>query len=652
MRKIVLLLIPVLLLCILPLRAQLTGSESSLPVGIYSSGLSSVSYAPSEITVLGESLITDTGMHTGKIAGVVRDIDGLAVGGQKLRLIKDQMVVSRSISDADGSYLFQGIPGGEYVLVLNQFLGRTCYWRMVRHRENGLSIANFRNLFSASGPGGRHNAPTWDIAPGSTFIQRPIPVSGAYVAPQPPPYEPEAYVPGIPPSWVSPRQYSYLPLGLDIDTAAYPLLRRHLLDGHLPPASSIRPEEMYNYFDYGFPKPEADQDIRITAEVAPLPWNQKRDLLLIGFKARDTISEKGQDSNLVFLVDVSGSMATQQKLPLVKQGLQELLAQITEKDHMSILAYDRGKAWLLATGDGLDKDKLAFAIDKLSAGATDEGEAAFDLAYHLAREHYTWKGINSICYLGDGAFDESGISRETLDAVADIAEYGISISAIGVGSGHYNDPNLRELAAAGNGSYAYADNPRELQNTFNALYYNGLLPVIRDLQMGISFNSYKVKAFRYLGFTDGRADAAQGAVTNYPGQSIRVSQSGAFMFEIIPLESKEVIPGLPNVKMAEPTPGKGLAEIWYQYSDPAGTRSKSYKYDAPERSISLEEASASFRMASGVLGFALKLQGSEEGALDWPMLKDWVRDAGGKDGYEFQSEILDLIERAQALSKP
>jgi len=652
MRKIVLLLIPVILLCILPLRAKLTVLESSLPAGTSSPYFSAESFVPSEITVEGESLITDTGMHTGKISGVVRNSDGLPVGGQILSLIKDQMLISRCASATDGSYLFQGIPGGEYVLVLNQTPDKPFYWRMVRHRENSLSIANFRILYSASDHGGRHNAPTWDIAPGSTFIHRPIPVSGAYVAPQPPPYEPEAYVPGIPPGWVSPLQYSYLPLGLDIDTAAYPLLRRHLLDGHLPPASSIRPDEIYNYIDYGFPKPESDQDIRITAEVAPLPWNLKRDLLLIGFKARDTISEQRQNSNLVFLVDVSGSMATQQKLPLVKQGLQELLAQIGEKDHVSILAYDRGKAWLLATGDGLDKDRLASAIDKLSAGATDEGEAAFDLAFVLAREYYIWKGINSICYLGDGAFDEGGISRETLDAVADIAEYGISISAIGFGSGHYNDPHLRGLTAAGKGSYAYADNPREVQNTLYALYYNGLFPVIRDLQMGISFNPHKVKAYRYLGFSDGRADAARGAVTNYPGHSIRASESGIFMFEIIPLDSKEVIPGLPEMRMAEPTPGKGLAEIWYQYRDPAGTGNKSYKYDAPERSISLEEASASFRMASSVLGLALKLQGSEEGALDWPMLKDWVRDAGGKDGYEFQSEILDLIERAQALSKP
>ncbi|HQQ67917.1 MAG TPA: von Willebrand factor type A domain-containing protein, partial [Candidatus Cloacimonadota bacterium] len=539
MRKIALLLIPVLLPFIQPLGASLLCAESLRPAGFDFATLSAVSYRPPEITVIGENLITDTGLHKGQISGVVRDMDGLAVGGLELNLIKDQMVVSRTTNDTDGSYLFNGIPGGEYILVVRQYPANS-YWRIVRHRENSLSIANFSGLLSTA----ERHTPKWDIAPGSTFIQRPIPVSGAYVAPQPPPYEPEAYVPGIPPSWVSPLQYSFLPLRLDIDTAAYPLLRRHILDGQLPPANSIRPEEIYNYFDYGFPKPEADQDIRITAEVAPLPWNQKRDLLLIGFKARDRISEQRQDSNLVFLVDVSGSMATQQKLPLVKQGLQELLTRIGVKDQMSILAYNRGKALLLATGDGLDKVKLVSAIDKLSAGATDEGEAAFDLAFDLAREHYIWKGINSICYLGDDAFDEGGISRETLDTVADIAEYGISVSAIGFGSGHYNDPNLRELAAAGNGSYAYADNPREVQNAFNALYYNGLVPVIRDLQMGISFNPYKVKAFRYLGFTDGRADAAKGAVTNYPGQDIRASESGTFMFEIIPRDSKEMIPGL------------------------------------------------------------------------------------------------------------
>lgn len=648
MRNIALLLISILLLFSQSLQAVVPAFAGKLPVGSFDAKLSASTIVPDEIQTTGEDLITDFTLHKGQISGVIRDQYGLAKSELHLTLIKDGVIVSRTTSDAGGTYLFNGIAKGDYTLVLYHIY--RCIWRRIRHQENSLSIANFCVMRYDIYQDGTAKTANWEIAPGRIFRERPIPVAGPYAAPQPPPYEPEEYIPSMPSSFISPLEYEITPLPFNGNTAGYSNLRRHLNHGIIPPQQSIRLEELYNYFDYYYPKASGEEPYSITTEVAPAPWNQKRDLLMIGVKTRDSLPKASRAANLVFLVDVSGSMATEHKLPMVKEALWQFVGQLRPGDRLAIVAYNADQAWLLGAANGDDLQSAYQAIELLEPGATATQHHDISLAFDIAREQFIFKGQNRIIHCSDGDFSFGMTSIELENLVVEQADYGISFHPLGFGMGQYRDPNLRNLAQNGQGSYAYIDNLQEAQRTLHNLVYQGSDLLLEDLQMSLRFPDGIVKAYRYLGFTNDSSTSDMDTQLSFPGIKLESGRSYTFFFELVPGASKEQIPGIPEVNIFKPEASS--IRIRAIYRQPGSMIRKSSSRIFTCKSKALENSSERFRFAAAVLGFGLKLQGDpDSSAITWQMLENMATNSLGEDHSGERAEFIRLLGKVKELQE-
>lgn len=586
----------------------------------------------------------------GIISGVVRDRNGNGIAAAQLSLLQEGRQISLISSDAQGGFVFRRLPAGDYDLHVS--VGNQEYLKSgIKVRIARLSFANItaHNWFISKRP-----TANWEIVPGSIYIERPIPVAGPYAAPQPPPCEPEEYIPSMPSRFISPINHELAPLPFNPHTAGYTNLRRHLNNGQIPPSNSIRLEELYNYFDYYYPKAAKEHPYSVTMEMAPVPWNQKRDLLMIGVKAQDSLPIATAPANLTFLVDVSGSMATEHKLPMIKAALLQMVPNLRKQDRIAIIAYNADKAWFLGSAAGFETDAINAAIAKLAHAAPAEGDGDISLAYAVAREHFTQKAQNKMIHCSDGDFSFGPSFAKLEEMVADQAAYGISFHTLGFGMGQYRDPNLRSLAAAGRGSYFYIDSVREAERAFSLLIFKGSQIVTEELRMDLSFSPALVKAYRYLGFSDGRNGAAEADQFSFHGINLESGQSYTFFFELIPMASKEQVPGLeiPVIELEAPDPQRKALGIWASYTDPdTGNVIRNF-HAMGDAGKSLEAASERFCFATAVLGFGLKLQAAEaNAALSWPLLKAMAEKAKAEDQDGSRAEFIRLIDTAARLQE-
>jgi len=588
--------------------------------------------------------------QVGIISGVIRDEDGNGVAAAQLSLFQEGRQLSLISSDAKGGFVFRSLPAGYYDLHVS--VGNQEYLKSgIKVRKARLSFANItaHNWFIPKRP-----SANWEIAPGSIYIERPIPVAGPYAAPQPPPYEPEEYIPSMPSRFISPINHELAPLPFNLNTAGYTNLRRHLNNGQIPPSNSIRLEELYNYFDYYYPKAAKEHPYSVSMELAPVPWNQKRDLLMIGVKAQDSLPIATAPANLTFLVDVSGSMATEHKLPMIKAALLQMVPNLRKQDRIAIIAYSAEKAWLLGSAAGFETDAINAAIAKLAHAAPIEGEGDISLAYAVAREHFIRKAQNKIIHCSDGDFSFGPSFAKLEEMVADQAAYGISFHTLGFGMRQYRDPNLRSLAAAGRGSYFYLDSVREAERAFSRLIFKGSQIVAEEFRMDLCFSPELVKAYRYLGFSDGRNGAAEADQFNFHGINLESGQSYTFFFELIPMASKEQIPGLeiPVKGLEAADPSQKAVGIWASYTDPDTGNIIRNSHAMSNAGKSFDLASERFRFASAVLGFGLKLQAAEaNAALSWPLLKAMAEKAKAEDHDGSRAEFIRLIDTVARLQE-
>lgn len=445
--------------------------------------------------------------------------------------------------------------------------------------------------------------------------------------------------------------------GVDVDTASYSNVRRWLESGQLPPRDAVRIEEMVNYFPMSYAPPEDDAPFVARAEVTGAPWAPGHRLVRIGIQGIVPAGET-PPRNLVFLVDVSGSMSGPDRLPLVQEGLELLARQLGRRDTVSIVTYAGAAGIPLPPTSGDHTAEILGAVRALSAGGATAGAEGIRTAYELARRRFDPRAVNRVILATDGDFNV-GVSNESdlLQLIEKERESGVFLTVLGVGRGNLQDAKMELLADHGNGQFAYLDGGQELRKVFQEQLAGTLVPIAKDVKVQVEFNPERVASYRLLGyenrvladrdFDDDRKDAGE----------IGAGHSVTALYEVVPVTGPPA-PGrsLRYQSARVPTPAAASGElltVHLRHKAPDGEVSRLQSFTVVDDGAPFELASVDTRWAAAVAGFGMLLRHSPHaGALDWDLVRRLARDALGEDALGYRAEMLGLIEKARRLDRP
>jgi len=445
---------------------------------------------------------------------------------------------------------------------------------------------------------------------------------------------------------------------VDVDTASYSIVRRFLRDGQLPPKDAVRVEELINYFPYAYEPPTGAVPFAVHMETAACPWRPAHRLVRIGLKGREVPRGERPQSNLVFLIDISGSMDAPNKLPLVKAALRMLVAELRPEDRVAIVVYAGAEGLALPSTPAGDKTAILSAIESLSPGGTTHGSAGIRLAYETAAAHFIEGGVNRVILATDGDFNVGVTSAgELVRLIEAKAKSGVFLTALGFGMGNLKDATLEKLADHGNGNYAYIDGLSEARKVLVEQVGGTLVTIAKDVKLQVEFNPAKVQAFRLVGY-ENRVLAHQdfNDDTRDAGD-IGAGHTVTALYEIVPPGVAIDVPGVDPLKYQPSAPrgqalGSGeLLTLKLRYKQPDSDHSAKLDVPVEDSGRSFEEASADFRFAAAVAGFGMALRDSAyKGDASLRTSEAWARSALGEDEGGHRAELVSLIAQARRLA--
>ena len=445
---------------------------------------------------------------------------------------------------------------------------------------------------------------------------------------------------------------------IDVDAASYSNIRRILTAGMLPPKDAVRIEEMINYFNYEYAQPKDQEPISITTEIGNCSWNPEHKLVKIGLKGRSIEAEKLPPNNLVFLIDVSGSMMDENKLPLIKRSFRLLVQQLRPEDKVSIVVYAGSSGLVLSPTSGKEKELIMQKIDVLQAGGSTAGGEGIQLAYDVAKENFMKDGNNRVILATDGDFNV-GVSSdaELVSLIEKKRDMGIFLTVLGFGTGNYKDSKMEGLADKGNGNFAYVDNILEAQKVFVKEMGATLNTIAKDVKLQIEFNPLHVKAYRLVGyenrlladedFNDDKKDAGE----------LGSGKTVTALYEIIPAKSKEPVDNIDTLKYQKTVSQDQIAlnemmTIKFRYKDPKGSESKLIVHPLLAQDETEQKSSEDFRFASSVAEFGMILRDSKfKGKANFKNILTAARESKGIDTDGYRAEFIKLVETAEIVWK-
>jgi len=448
---------------------------------------------------------------------------------------------------------------------------------------------------------------------------------------------------------------------IDVDTGSYATLRRMLREGRLPEKGTVRVEEMLNYFAYDYPLPAKNAaPFSVTTELAPSPYNDDMMLLRIGLKGYDLPKSQLGASNLVFLLDVSGSMASTDKLPLLQTALKLLTAQLSAQDKVSIVVYAGAAGVVLDGASGNDTQTLTYALEQLSAGGSTNGGQGITQAYQLAKKHFIPNGINRVILATDGDFNVGVTDFDDLIALIEKEkDHGIGLTTLGFGLGNYNDQLMEQLADKGNGNYAYIDTLNEARKVLVDELSSTLFTIAKDVKVQVEFNPALVSEYRLIGY-ENRALARE----DFNNDKVDAGEIGAghtvtALYELRYVEAgnrmnDKLRYGVDAQTGKEKYSREEIAFLKLRYKLPAQTQSQllSYPIRLDQSVKQLEQASDDFRFAAAVAGLGQLLNGSHYlHQFDYTKLSLLARSALGDDPFGYRHEFVQLMETAAAIEQ-
>lgn len=441
---------------------------------------------------------------------------------------------------------------------------------------------------------------------------------------------------------------------IDVDTGSYANVRRFLSNsGRLPPKDAVRIEEIVNYFDYHYPLPEGGKPFAVHTETVDSPWQKDAKIIKIGIQAKDLAVKALPPANLVFLVDVSGSMDSENKLPLVKQTLRLLTEQLREQDKVTLITYASGEKLVLPPTSGKHKETILRAVNELSAGGATAGEAAIQMAYKEAEKALVKNGINRILLATDGDFNVGITDFETLKSmVAEKRKSGISLTTLGFGEGNYNENLMEQLADAGDGNYSYIDNRKEAQKVLQRQLSSTLATVAQDVKIQVEFNPATVKEYRLIGYENRLLKQEDFNNDKVDAGDIGAGHSVTALYEIIPAGKQGWLNESRYQKPAQTAGGKNeYAYVNLRYKLPGQEKSILLSQPVAVKSKPLTQASDNTRFALAVAAYGQALRGGEyNGNMDWGSIVRLAQGAVKPDPYGLREEFIELAKIAQSLS--
>lgn len=449
---------------------------------------------------------------------------------------------------------------------------------------------------------------------------------------------------------------------IDVDAASYSNIRRYLNDGELPPAGAVRIEEMINYFNYDYKQPDNGQPFSIQTEIADAPWNKDHKLVMIGLQGKKVPVDKLPSSNLVFLIDVSGSMESENKLPLVKASLKMLADQLREQDRVSIVVYAGAAGLVLPPTNGGNKIKIKEALDKLEAGGSTAGGEGLRLAYKTAEKNFVKGGNNRVILCTDGDFNVGESSDDAMERLIEKErETGVFLTVLGYGMGNYKDNKMQKIADKGNGNHAYIDGLSEAKKVLVNEFGGTLFTIAKDVKLQVEFNPAKVQGYRLIGyenrmlakedFNDDKKDAGE----------LGSGHTVTALYEVIPAGVKtEWLKNVDDLKYQKNNPSQNekkpestneILTVKFRYKAPDGDVSKLIEHAVEDIQISLAKTSDNFRFAAAVAEFGMLLRNSEfKGQSSFADVVKIAKGAKGDDKQGYRTEFIKLVNNARTLA--
>jgi Ca-activated chloride channel family protein len=446
---------------------------------------------------------------------------------------------------------------------------------------------------------------------------------------------------------------------IDVDGASYSNVRRFLQTGRMPPEGAVRIEELINYFHYDYPQPAGDDPFSINTEIGDCAWSPQHKLVMIGLQGKKIPMGNLPASNLVFLIDVSGSMMDPQKLPLVQASMKLLVYQLREEDKVALVVYAGNAGLVLPSTSGSNKQTIKDAIGRLEAGGSTAGGAGIQLAYQVAKKNFIAGANNRVILCTDGDFNVGASSDSELEKLIEKeSKSGIFLTVLGYGMGNYKDSKMQKLADKGNGNHGYIDNLREAKKVLVNEFGGTLFTIAKDVKLQVEFNPAKVQAYRLIGYENRMLNKED---FNNDGKDAGELGSGhtvTALYEIIPvgvkndfLERTDPLKYQQKQRPAAASRGEEIMTIKFRYKKPDENVSKLIVHPVTDQRLSIGRTSSNFRFVSAVAEFGMLLRDSEfKQQASFDNARALAKDALGKDAGGYRTEFLGLLGDAEKLA--
>lgn len=444
---------------------------------------------------------------------------------------------------------------------------------------------------------------------------------------------------------------------IDVDTASYANVRRFINSNQFPTKDAVRIEEMINYFTYAYPAPGKNRPFALYTEISTCPWDARHRLIHIGLQGKKLETEELPPSNLVFLLDVSGSMSSPNKLPLLRQAFKLLIRELGPRDRVAIVVYAGAAGLVLPSTAAAQKEKIIGAIERLNAGGSTAGGAGIRLAYQMAEENLIPGGNNRVILATDGDFNVGVSSTSELVRMIEAKrEKGVFLTVLGFGMGNYKDGRMEQLADKGNGNYHYIDNLMEAKKVFVDDMQGTLFTIAKDVKIQVEFNPAKVKAYRLIGYENRMLKKEDFADDRKDAGELGAGHTVTALYEVIPYGSEEDIPSHGDLKYQQARidpkafKSREILTVNLRYKDPDADKSRLIRHPLVDRPVSLDRASPDFKFSAAVASFGMLLRESEfKGDASYESVLKLAREAKGRDFYGYRAEFIQLVEKTRLL---
>jgi Ca-activated chloride channel family protein len=596
----------------------------------------------------------DPAPSTGTIAGTVTD----ARTGQRLPGV-NVAIDSLQVGDAtgrQGRFRISKVPVGTHV-VTARFAGYGASQKRVSVEEGETTRVSFSLVPSRQGP------PTMrDEAESAAALQM-TPTGGGRGGlrrQRPQNWNTEDYAPIESNDFRAVSDHPLSTFSIDVDGASYTNTRRFIRDGERPPKDAVRIEEFLNYFQYNYPAPTAEDEhpFATTMEVGPAPWHDKHKLVHVGIQGRRVPEAERPPSNLVFLIDVSGSMRTGRKLPLLKKGFRMLAEQLRPEDRVAMVVYAGSSGIVLESTPGTETDSIKQAISRLEAGGSTAGAAGIRQAYRVAEENFVEDGINRVILATDGDFNMGVSSDGALQRmVEEKREGGTALTVLGFGTGNLKDNKMETLANHGNGNYYYIDSAFEAQRVLVEELGSTLQTIAKDVKIQVEFNPAEVAAYRLIGYVNRKLEDEEFSDDSTDAGELGAGHSVTALYDVIPrgVESDVDVPTVGDLKYQETRPSDAaeasdeLLTLKLRYKQPDGDESQLIEHPLT-REMAGQAASADFHFAAAVAGYGMLLRDSKyKGSLTFEAVRRLAGRGRGEDPNGIRAGFISLVEDTRGM---